>query len=121
MVSVEPEILDFASQDGKEKTKLKAEITNNSNQKLTMKIVDYPDGLANPVLRRNYLNPNSKTELLVKLNRRVKLDRMEKSITVELDDKDKTRFTIPLKKDVTKKKPPPKTYTAPKPVKKEGG
>jgi len=121
LVIVEPEILDFAPKDGKQETKLKTTIVNNSDQKLTLRIIDYPEDLCKPVLRSKYLKPDKKTELLVKLDRRVKLDRIEKSITFELDDKNKTRFTVPITKVVKTKKPPPKKISPKKPVKKKGG
>lgn len=111
-VNVEPPILDFSSKDHKKKTKIKTEIKNISDQTLKLKVVDYPHNLCKIALRKRLLKPNQKTELLVKLNRRITLNKIEKSVTLELNDKNHTRFTIPIKKQ------PPKPQKKPTTLKK---
>jgi LEA14-like dessication related protein len=84
---------------GKERTKMSALIENTSKKRLRIKPVGYPEDLFKVKLSDSDLKPGEKTKLMVKLNRRVELETFEKSITLELNDKDKTRFSIPLKKE----------------------
>ena len=54
---------------------------------------------------------------MVKINRRMEQEKFEKCITFELNDQQKTRFTIPVKRD----KPPLQGQTGQKPSQKARG
>ncbi len=109
LVTVDPPMLDFSSKDHKERTKLKAEIINISDKTLRLAVIDYPQNLCKIALRRKLVKPNQKTELMVKLNRRSKVNDFHKSITLELSDEDQTRFTIPIQKRTPKPQKKPTT------------
>jgi len=47
------------------------------------------------------LKPGEKTKLMVKLNRHADLETFDKAITFEINDANKTRFSIPLKKTLS--------------------
>jgi hypothetical protein len=83
------------------------------NEKIKITPVDYPEDLVRVKLSDSELKPGEKTKLLVKLNRHTDLDHFEKSITFETSGKNKTRFSIPLKKEIPRQKP-----TQKQPVKK---
>ncbi len=93
------------------KTKLTAVIQNVGKNRLKIKPVSYPKDLFKVKLSDSDLKPGEKSKLMVKLNRKTDLDKFEKSITLELNDEGKTRFTIPVKR-----KPPPAERPARKPA-----
>lgn len=77
---------------------MSAQIKNVSEERLKIKPVGYAKDLFKIRLSDSDLKPGEKTKLMVKLNRRANLEKFEKSITFELNDKEKTRFSIPVKK-----------------------
>ena len=89
-------------------------IQNVGSEKLKITPVGYPEDLVRIKLSDSDLKPGEKTKFMVKLNRHSELDHFEKSITFEASGKDKTRFSIPLKKEIPRKK----TTTQKKPIKK---
>lgn len=94
-----------------------AQIQNVGKKRLKIKPVGYLKNLFKVRLSDSDLKAEEKTKLMVKLNRRVELEKFEKSITFELNDKNKTRFSIPVKKMV----PPPEKPSKKTPAgKKEG-
>jgi len=105
-LNISPQALDFTPVKGKERTKMSAQIENAGKEKLKIEPVGYAENLFKIRIPDPDLKPGEKTKLMVKLNRRADLEKFEKCITFELDDKNKTRFTIPVKKmPVTEKKP----------------
>ena len=97
-LNVIPPVLDFTAVEGKKRTKMSAQIKNVSDERLKIKAVSYAKDLFKIRLSDSDLKPGERTKLMVKLNRRANLDKFEKSITFELNDKEKTRFSIPVKK-----------------------
>jgi len=104
-LNIGPTGLDFTEVEGEKRTKMSAMIQNVSGNRLKIKPVGYPKDLFKVRLSDSDLKPGEKTKLMVKLNRRANLGKFEKSITFELNDKDKTRFTIPLTRAALTHKP----------------
>lgn len=104
-LNIVPTDLDFTEVEGKKRTKMSAMIQNVGENRLKIKPVDYPEDLFKVRLSDSDLKPGEKANLMVKLNRRANLGKFEKSITFELNDKDKTRFTIPLKRAALQHEP----------------
>jgi len=72
-----------------------------------MKIVDYPKDFLEVKLSNEDLRSNGTAVLKAKLSRKLNVDKFEKSITLEFNDKNKTRMTVPAKMGL----PPTKTPT----------
>lgn len=90
-------------------------IENTGKKRVKIKPVDYPKDLLKVKLSKDDLRSGEKAKLMVKLNRRMELDKFEKSITFELNDEHKTRFSIPVKKILTPEQrasqgPPPSRH-----------
>jgi len=96
---------------------LSAQIQNMSETRLKIQTLSYPDDLFKIRLSDSDLKPGEKSKLMVKVNRRAEQEKFEKSITFELNDQQKTRFTIPVKKDP----PALQKQTGQKPSQKPGG
>lgn len=103
-LSIIPPDLDFTPVKEKERTKMAAIIQNVGNENLKLTPVSYPEDLFKVNLSDSNLKPGEKSKLMVKFNRHAELDHFEKCITFETSDKNKTRFSIPLKKEIPRKK-----------------
>jgi hypothetical protein len=77
----------------------KTGIKNVSHKEIKLKIIDSPTGYLEVRLSSENIKPSKEIELVAKLNSKLKEDSFNKSITLELNDKNKTRFTIPVKRD----------------------
>lgn len=99
VLNLDPPQLDFTPEGGKETNKLSTRIQNISQTRVKIKPVGYPRDLFKVRLSDSDLRAGEKTKLMVKVNRKMELDKFQKSITFELNDQEKTRFTVPVKKD----------------------
>jgi hypothetical protein len=117
-LNITPTQLDFTPAEGEKKTKISAQIQNVGKNRVKIEPVGYPGDLFKVGLSDSDLKPGEKSKLMVKLNRKVELEKFEKSITLELNDKGKTRFTIPVRK---KPPAPEKSLRKPPIPKPQGG
>ena len=116
-LNLNPTQLDFTPEEGKERNKLSTQIQNISQTRVKIEPVGYPRDLFKVRLSDSDLRPGEKTKLMVKLNRRMELNKFQKSITFELNDQKNSRFTVPVKKDP----PPAKRSTKRPPTRKSQG
>jgi hypothetical protein len=101
---ITPNDIDFTPVKGKQRTKMAVEIQNVSDKRLKITPSGYPEDLFKIKLSDLDLKPGEKSKLMVKLNRHTDVEQFEKSATFELNDQQKTRFSIPLRKDLSTKK-----------------
>ncbi len=98
-IVLNPNIFDLSRIAGKDRSKLQFEITNVSDQDLKLEVIDYPEAM----LKIDFPDKikAGKTETgKVEVKDFFKNIEFEKSITIELNDKDHTRFTIPVKRAI---------------------
>ena len=101
---ITPNDIDFTPVKGKKRTKMAAEILNTGDKRLKITPAAYPEDLFKIKLSDLDLKPGETSKMMVKLNRHTDMEKFEKCATFELNDKQKTRFSIPLKKDISVKK-----------------
>ncbi|MFH0930503.1 MAG: hypothetical protein V1890_01010 [Candidatus Zixiibacteriota bacterium] len=77
----------------------KVGIKNISPKEVKLKIIDSPISYLKARLSSEKIKPSKEIELEAKLNPQLKEDSFNKSITLELNDKNKTRLTIPVKRE----------------------
>ena len=73
-----------------------AKVKNVSDQELKIKIIDFPLGFVESKLTEEVIRPKEEIELVVNLGQEPPQDHFSKSITLEVNDKDKSRFSIPI-------------------------
>ncbi|MFC1475052.1 DUF1573 domain-containing protein [Candidatus Zixiibacteriota bacterium] len=93
---LKPFKIDFTSQTGKP-TELQFNITNLSDKDLNLKLVDYPVRFLSIDLP-DKIHKNSSSSGTVKLVNNDLSDKFFKSFTIEVDDEENSRFTIPVSK-----------------------
>ena len=98
---ITPQDMDFTPVEGKQRTKMATLIQNVGNKKLKIIPAGYSEDLFKIKLSDSDLKPGEKTKLMVKLNRHADLETFDKSVTFEINDGNKTRFSIPLKKTLS--------------------
>lgn len=102
---ISPPYLDFSPVEGKKVMENKVKIKNVSQEEIKLKVVDSPVGFFKIRFSNEKIKPSKEIDLEVRLNRDLKEDSFKKSITVELDDKAKTRFSIPVKRETKTQEP----------------
>lgn len=70
---------------------------NVSSQPVTVKLIDHPTELLSVEMPSGSIGAGKIGEIMVKVNTKLERDDYRKSFTFELSDKDKTRFTIPVR------------------------
>lgn len=105
--TVSPLNLDFTPKGGKKISIASVEIRNTGKEKLEVKVIDYPKDFLEVKLSSENLRPNGKVVLKARLSGKTSATKFEKSITLEFNDKNKTRLTVPAKMDIS----PPKIPT----------
>jgi len=95
-VQISPSVLDFASADLSKSPEMEVKIKNITTSNLGIKIVDMPDGYMKVKLSDKVIKPSEEVELKVQLTREAEGIKLAKSITLELGDKNSSRFTIPV-------------------------
>jgi len=97
-VQISPNILDFDTVDLGENPGMEVVIRNVTTTELGIKIVDMPGEFVEGKLSSKMIKPSEEVKLKVKLKREAKNASLAKSITLELDDQNKNRLSIPVKK-----------------------
>ncbi len=75
---------------------MEVNIKNIITSNLGIRIVDMPDELMNVKLSDKRIKPSEEVKLKVQLKRITESESLTKSITLELDDQDSSRFTVPV-------------------------
>ena len=97
---ISPPRMDFSPVQGKRVTTAEVKIKNVSQEEIKLKVVDSPVDFFKIRFSKDKIKPSKEIDLEVRLNRDLKEDSFKKSITVELNDKARTRFTIPVKREM---------------------
>jgi len=96
-ITIKPYKFDISQYGERERNKLEFEITNVSDEELKVALVDMPIGMFKVELP-NKIKPGKTEKGKIELTKEYLAEEFEKSITIELNDQDKTRFTIPVKR-----------------------
>jgi len=97
-VQISPNVLDFNAVDLAQNPEMEVVIRNITTTELGIKIADIPGEFVEGKLSSKMVKPSEEVKLKVKLKREAKNASLTKSITLELDDQNKNRLTIPVKK-----------------------
>jgi len=95
-VQISPNILDFTTVDLGESPEMEVKIKNTTISDLGIKIVDMPYEYVEGKLSNQVVKPSEEVKLKVKLKSEAENAGLTKSITLELDDPDSSRFTVPV-------------------------
>lgn len=98
-VQISPNILDFNTVDLDENPEMEVAIRNTTTTDLGIKIIDIPYEFVEGKLSSKTVKPSEEVKLKVKLKRDAKRASLTKSITLELDDQNENRLTIPIKSE----------------------
>ena len=98
ILQVSPNILDFNTVGLSENSEMEAVIRNITTTDLDIKIVDMPSEFIDAKLSSKKVKPSQEVRLKVKITGKAKSANLTKSITLELGDQNKSRFTIPIRK-----------------------
>jgi hypothetical protein len=88
---------------------LKLKVKNVSEEKLRMRLIDYPYDLLKIDVTNKEIKPGKEKEIKVEIEDSFEGDNFKKSFTVELSDSASTRFTVPVALLKMKPKPPVST------------
>jgi len=102
---ISPPWMDFSPVQGKKVMTKEVKIKNVSQEEIKLKVIDSPVGFFKIRFSKEKIKPSKEIDLEVRLNRNLKEDSFKKSITLELDDKARTRFTIPVKRETKIQEP----------------
>ncbi|MGB8657183.1 MAG: hypothetical protein WCE90_05295 [Candidatus Zixiibacteriota bacterium] len=97
-VRVSPSALDFSPVDLGKNPELEARIRNTTATDLRMRIADWPAKFVKAKLSGETIKPSGEVTLQVKLKKEAVSLRWTKSITLELDNDNRDRLSIPIKK-----------------------
>ncbi|MCP4705157.1 MAG: DUF1573 domain-containing protein [candidate division Zixibacteria bacterium] len=96
-VVIEPDVIDLSLPEYTNSQKINFTIINNSAKRLKPSLIDYPDDLFDLKLPKKIgAGKTVKGTLIIKSNE--SFNKIQKSFTIELNDENKTRLTIPIKK-----------------------
>jgi hypothetical protein len=98
LVQISPNILDFNTIGLSENSEMEVVIRNITTTDLGIKIVDMPYEFVEGELSSKVAKPSEEIKLKVKLKREAKKASLTKSITLQLGDQNRNRFTIPVRK-----------------------
>jgi len=96
-VIFKPYKFDISQYGEKPRRRLEFTITNVTEEKLDLKLVDMPMGMFKVSLPKN-IKPGKTAKGKIELFDEFVSEQFEKSITIELSDEKSTRFTIPVKR-----------------------
>jgi hypothetical protein len=99
-ITIMPYKLDMSALGKTDRDRFTFKLTNVSDENLTPVLVDYPVDMMHVVLPEA-LAPGASAKGEIKLRGEVLDMSFEKSITIQLDDRAATRFTIPIKRQVS--------------------
>ena len=97
LIQVSPNILDFTTVDLNESPEMEVKIRNITTTKLGIKIVDMNSELVKAKLSDKMIKPSGEVKLKVKLRKEAQEISLATSITIELDDENRSRLSIPIK------------------------
>lgn len=92
-----PYKFDISQYGEKVRKKLEFTITNVTDEKLNVELVDMPGGMFKVSLPKS-VKPGKTAKGKIELLKEMVFEEFEKSITVEFSGKETTRFTIPVKR-----------------------
>jgi len=98
-IVLNPNIFDMSRFGEKDRTKLQFEITNASDKDLKLEVIDHPEAMLKIDFPDKIKAGRTETGK-VEVKNFFKNIEFEKSITIELNDKNHTRFTIPVKRAI---------------------
>ena len=96
-IVLKPHIFDISQYGEKSRTEFKFEIENISDQELKLEVIDYPESMLKIDFPKK-IKPGKTESGKVEVKGIFKNVEFEKSITIELNDEGRTRFTIPVKR-----------------------
>lgn len=93
-VSLSASNLSWNAEDRAKEQKLV--VKNVSAAPIRMKVVSQPNGFAEISVPQDEIKPGKTKEIKVKIDKQFDAKEFQKSFTVELNDPDNTRFTVPV-------------------------
>jgi hypothetical protein len=96
-IQIKPYKFDISQYGERERKTLEFTITNVSDENLEAKLIDMPQGMFKLKLPKKIKAGETEKGSIEILDDYVSQE-FEKSVTIELNDKDQTRFTIPVKR-----------------------
>ncbi len=97
-VEVSPAAVEFSSGGAKQASGMEINIKSTVSQDLGIEIVDMPSDFIEGKLSAEVLRPSEEVKLKVKLKGKAENAGLSKSITLQLNDPGRSRFTIPVRK-----------------------
>lgn len=94
LINLSETALEFNPETHDDKVKIK--VLNQSDQNLKMKLVAEPYGYLDIKVDDGEIKPGKDKDIEVKIDKNCDKENFKKSFTIELNDKDKTRYTIPV-------------------------
>lgn len=96
---INPSIINFSQANIKNNDNYVFNITNVTDQDFDIIIIDQPENMFDLKLP-NKIKAGKNAQASIKLNEEFKTLSFEKSITIEVNDTNKSRFTIPIKQNM---------------------
>ena len=100
-ILIRPHKLDFIQIDGKPRKEFQFTISNVSDKEIDLTTVDYPEQYATIEIPKS-IKAGETAQAKVKFNVDAADKEIEKSLTLQLNDGEKSRFTVPLKRTIIK-------------------
>jgi len=97
---IRPSILDLSGEIGAAGKSMSVRITNVTDSPISMKLIDRPEGLLKITLPET-IAAESSAEATVELVGPADPAGLQKSFTLQLDDAQRSRYTVPVKVDAT--------------------
>jgi hypothetical protein len=93
-IGLDPNVVNFDENNRRDKIKIK--VLNKSEQKLEMQLVSYPVGVLKVDVPNKEIKPGDDREIKVEIDHDFDGDDFAKSFTIQLNDPDSARYTIPV-------------------------
>ncbi len=93
-IGLDPNVAKFDENNRDDKIKVK--VLNKSEQSLKMKLVSYPAGVLKIDVPDKDIKPGDDREIKIEIDKDFDGKEFTKSFTIELNDADSTRYTIPV-------------------------
>lgn len=93
-IGLDPNVVKYDENNRNDKIKIK--VLNKSEQKLKMQLVSYPKGLLKIDVPDKEIKPGDDREIKVEIDNDFDGEDFAKSFTIQLNDADSTRYTIPV-------------------------
>jgi hypothetical protein len=112
----DPDIVKFDENNRNDKIKVK--VHNKTEQDLRMKLVSYPVGILDIDVPDKEIKPGDDREIKIKIDKNFEDEEFANSFTIQLNDADSTRYTIPV--TLAKAVMTPQAATTGRPAEKPG-